>query len=75
MHLKNSSNEYVSSVSRRLFELCPKTVWAAIAISLATTGGNRLSEAEQLIINEWASLYDAGIVPQKPVTVGAGGVE
>lgn len=66
MHLKNNSNEYVNAVSRDLFELCPKTVWAAIAISLATTGGDRLDEAEQAIVNEWQALFQAGIIPQKP---------
>ena len=66
MNLKNNSNEYVEAVSKHLFELCPKTVWAAIAISFCTSGGDRLDEAEQAIVSEWQALYQAGIVPQKP---------
>ena len=49
-----------------LFDTCPKTVWAAIAISLCTCGGDRIEEAEQAILSEWQALYQAGVVSQKP---------
>ena len=65
-NLKNRLNGYARAVPERVFDSCPKAVWAAIAVSFATCGGDHLDEAEQRIVNEWWTLYDAGIVPQKP---------
>lgn len=59
------SNTYADAV-KDIYEDCPKAVFAAIAVSLATCGGDHLDSAEQLVIEEWQILYDNGIVPQKP---------
>lgn len=59
-----TSNEYARQIDN--FADIPKTVLAAIAVSLATCGGDRLDEATKLINEEWETLYQAGIVPQKP---------
>jgi len=60
-------NEYNQSLSREVYDGCPKAVFAAIAVSLATTGGDYLEEAQERIISEWWALYDNGIVKQKPM--------
>lgn len=71
MNLKNRSNPYVDalgpySVRGNLFEACPKTVFAAIAVSALTLGGDYLEEARDRLIAEWWVLFDNGIVPQRP---------
>lgn len=48
------------------YNAMPKAVLAAIAVSLASCGGDRLDEARQAVIDEWWALHNAGIVPQKP---------
>ncbi len=46
----------------------PKAVVAAVAYSLAMRlCEDNQDEAAQMIRDEWAALYDAKIVPQKPV--------
>jgi hypothetical protein len=55
-----------------LYEVCPKSVFAAIAISALTDGGDRLDEAKGRIVSEWWALYRAGIVSQKPPFSDAG---
>lgn len=57
-------NEYVAAVPRKVYEDTPKAVWAAIAISLATCGGDRLDDAARAVIHEWSMLNQNGIVPQ-----------
>lgn len=60
-----SDNEY----ARLVFDIdAPKTVWMAIAFSLAmrTVGNNDATDARNLLMSEWQALYDNGIVPQKP---------
>lgn len=49
-----------------LFDKTPKAVFAAIAVSVLTCGGDQLDEAADRLIAEWWTLYDNGIVPQKP---------
>jgi hypothetical protein len=49
-----------------MFAECPKSVFAAIAVSALTVGGEYLSEAKQRVADEWLALYNAGIV-QKPI--------
>ena len=66
MNLNNITNSYIQCLEPGYFDKIPKTVWAAIAISLATTGGDRLNEATLAIIKEWRALYYNGIVKQKP---------
>ena len=58
------SNEYVDVIPLEVFEKTPKAVWAAIAISLATCGGDRLDDAARAVVHEWALLNQNGIVPQ-----------
>ncbi len=65
MHLKSLTNEYQSELGK-LFDEMPKAVLAAVAVSFATQGGDRLSEAQVLIAKEWGVLNQNGIVPQKP---------
>ena len=66
MHLKNESNEYVESLPPGMFDSIPKAVWAAIAISRLSCGGDRLEDAPAEIQQEWQALFDNGIVKQKP---------
>lgn len=80
MHIKARGNSYVDAlcgtkyVARKgrelsiddLFDACPKTVFAAIAVSALTAGGDHLEHARERVINEWWALYDNNIVAQKP---------
>jgi hypothetical protein len=59
-------NDYAQSVPRHLYDAIPKAVWAAIAVSALTVGGDYLEDAETRVRAEWEALYTAGIVPQKP---------
>lgn len=59
-------NEYALAVGGALFEEIPKAVWAAIAVSALTCGGDQLDEAARLVAAEWQALHHAGIVPQTP---------
>ena len=59
------TNSYVRQLGR-LYERCPKSVLAAIAVSALTTGGDRLEEAHKLVLEEWWALYYAGMVQQRP---------
>lgn len=58
-------NEYAAEVGD-LYNVAPKAVWAAIAVSLATCGGDRLDEARALVLHEWRALHTAGVVKQEP---------
>lgn len=64
-HLKNHGNEYAAQLDE-LFERIPKSVFAAIAVSYATTGGDWLERAKMNVCREWRILHEQGIVPQKP---------
>lgn len=66
MHLKNKGNDYAAAAGRDVFEQAPKTVWAAIAVSSLTMGGDRLSDARELVLREWQTLHQQGIIPQAP---------
>jgi hypothetical protein len=59
------SNEYAVYLGR-LFEECPKTVLAAIAVSFASSGGDFLDQSEKIVAHEWQVLHENGIVPQAP---------
>ena len=64
-------NEYTNAIDRRLFEACPKHVFAAIALSALTVGGDHIDFEDHepndaRVLQEWWALYTAGIVPQKP---------
>ena len=56
-------NEYAALLGS-LFADCPKAVLAAIAISALC--GDDLNSAHENVLKEWWTLYDNGIVPQKP---------
>jgi hypothetical protein len=58
-------NEY-NLLLGSLYEKIPKAVFAAIAVSVITQGGDYLDEASALILDEWKVLYQNGIVPQCP---------
>lgn len=67
---KSGYNEYVGTLGK-LFAECPKEVFAAIAVSALTAGGDYLEHAQQRVADEWKALYDAGIVTQRPAGVAA----
>jgi hypothetical protein len=46
------------------FDDCPKAVLAAIAVSYATCGGDRLNEGLSALALEWDRLHQTQIVPQ-----------
>lgn len=66
MVLNKLSNYYAEAIDETVYRGCPKAVFAAIAISALTTGGDFLADAEPRLIREWWVLYRNGIVPQKP---------
>lgn len=49
-----------------VFDAVPKSVWAAIAVSKSTTGGDDLEHAREWVCLEWQRLHEAGVVSQKP---------
>jgi len=60
-------NEYAKLIHN--YEKMPKAVLAAIAASFAVvySGEDDLSKAHDIVNAEWLTLYQAGIVPQKPI--------
>jgi hypothetical protein len=64
-HLHNKTNNYADALGE-LFDKTPKSVFAAIAFSFATCGGDRWQEGAEEILREWWALHESGIVPQKP---------
>ena len=67
MNLKNLTNGYVDALNPGVYDRIPKSVMTAIAVSFATSGGERIEDATEEILHEWQVLYDNGIVPQKPI--------
>ena len=59
-------NEYATAPGMDLYETCPKAVFAAIAVSALTGGGDYLDEARSRILAEWTCLHQNGIVSQAP---------
>lgn len=64
-HLGNLHNQYAAELEE-LFDLIPKAVLAAIAVSALTNGGDHIQHAKSRIAKEWLILHQNGIVPQKP---------
>ena len=62
------TNDYAYAVGYDLYHNIPKAVWAAIAVSALTQGGDRLDEAAKRVMDEWGILHANGIVTQKPRT-------
>jgi hypothetical protein len=60
-----ASNEY-SRQFGRLYSRIPKAVFAAVAFSYTSSGGDDLQHAIQCFMQEWQILFDNGIVSQKP---------
>jgi hypothetical protein len=48
------------------YDKIPKAVFAAIAFSYATCGGDHWEYGTNNILDEWEMLHANGIVPQKP---------
>lgn len=65
MAINKLHNDYAAALGA-LFDEMPKAVIAAIAVSLASEGGNSLDDAPARIATEWDVLYLNGIVPQRP---------
>ncbi|MCC7017796.1 MAG: hypothetical protein IT564_11405 [Rhodospirillales bacterium] len=67
-----ATNEY-SNVFQSFYEKTPKSVFAAIAVSLMSTGGELLRDDPEKalanIIEEWETLHTCGIIPQKPPSI------
>jgi len=59
-------NDYARSLGLALYDAIPKEVFAAIAVSLLTCGGDRLNEAATGLLREWQALYETRIVLQRP---------
>jgi hypothetical protein len=60
------NNDYAIAAGRDFYAEIPKAVWAALAVSSLTQGGDYLDEARARVAAEWQALYQAGIVPQRP---------
>jgi len=58
-------NDYARTLGA-LYDDTPKAVFAALAVSSLTCGGDALAEARERVLAEWQILHDNGIVPQKP---------
>ncbi len=63
------SNEYAEALGD-LYEKTPKAVFAAMAVSFFTTGGDHMEDLIDRFHDEWVALYNSGIVPQKPLIKG-----
>jgi len=65
--MAKAGNEYMSNL--KIYEDCPKAVFAALACSFARRifGDDKShAEIETELLNEWSTLYQGHIVPQKP---------
>jgi hypothetical protein len=63
-------NEYAARVDD-LYARTPKAVFAAVAVSLLTAGGEPGIDANAALLHEWKVLHENGIVPQAPPAVTA----
>lgn len=59
------SNEYARCFGR-LYAKIPKAVFAAVAYSFTSSGGDDHDHGIQRFIEEWRILHENGIVTQKP---------
>lgn len=64
-------NSYCFELGQDFYERTPKAIFAAIAVSALTCGGDWLEEGQEAtrkrILDEWSALYTSGIVKQKPI--------
>jgi hypothetical protein len=66
MAINKTYNDYALAVGSDLYRDIPKAVFAAIAVSALTCGGDQIDEAAARVLAEWEILHANGIVPQKP---------
>ncbi len=65
--MPKKQNQYAAIVQRgKFYAQCPKAVFAALAVSYASRGGDFLGGIEKILLKEWWILYQNQIVPQKP---------
>lgn len=60
-----SDNEYRRLLSERFYNDTPKAVLAAVLVSYLFRAGVSEGGFDRGIADEWATLYENGIVPQK----------
>ena len=60
------TNPYSEAVGEDVYTAASKAVFAAVAVSSQTCGGDQLEHARDLFLAEWQTLYDNGIVQQRP---------
>ena len=61
------SNEYADVLGRELYSAAPKTIIAAVVVSLfVRDAGCGFDGVQSEFLREWWTLYDNCIVPQKP---------
>ena len=58
-------NDHMSELGT-LYAATPKAVFAAIAVSYATCGGDYIERARENVLLEWWFLHENGIIPQRP---------
>ncbi len=58
-------NEYAQRFGR-LYADVPKAVFAAVAASYCSSGGDNMDAMVKLFLEEWETLHENGIVPQPP---------
>jgi hypothetical protein len=58
-------NQYAEAIDG-IYTRTPKSVLAAIAVSALTFGEEIREQATARVASEWLTLYENGIVPQKP---------
>jgi hypothetical protein len=66
--LNKKMNNYAEAISPELYEKTPKAVFAAIAASFALLLNDEdFDGLDEKLLNEWRTLNQNGIVPQKPI--------
>ena len=66
-------NQYMDLIDPKLYATIPKSVFAAIAVSLTIIRHeDDQSGMNAKLLEEWQALFDNGIVPQKPPYFGGG---
>jgi hypothetical protein len=63
MALNKVYNAYADTLGAALYDATPKAVFAAIAVSALTFGGDYIEQAADRVLVEWLRLYEGGIVP------------
>lgn len=59
------TNEY-SEAFGKLYASTPKAVFAAVAYSYTSSGGDNPIQGIENFLQEWRILYENGVVTQKP---------